>query len=107
ADGRFLDSANQLVSFEIRTGPADYMTKPMLAVADYWQKLGLAADSLVSPTQRYQDREYRATYPAFELVQNPAELRNIRSLQSDLAPLPDNSYQFGPNRNYTRYSNPE
>src|SRR5207248_162995 len=56
---------------------------------------------VIIPRQRANDREYRNTRPAFELVRQPIELIRFSSAE---VPLPSNSFT-GNNR--TRYSSPE
>jgi hypothetical protein len=56
------------------------------------------------PPQRSQDREYRATRPAFEIVRQPNGVRELSRLYGGNTPLPENDFT-GVNR--TRHRNPE
>jgi ABC-type transport system substrate-binding protein len=76
-------------------------TKSILAVADHWQRFGLPTEPVVVPTQRARDREYRANFPAFELVRQPDDLTRFHGKE---AALPENGYNGG---NRTRYQNPD
>jgi ABC-type transport system substrate-binding protein len=81
--------------------------KAMTAVADQWQRLGVPVDQVPVPIQRMQDREYRAQFPSFELVENPNSItvRDLLRFHSVQAPLPENRYTM--TGNYARYQNPE
>jgi ABC-type transport system substrate-binding protein len=76
----------------------------MLAVADYWQRVGIAAETFVIPRQQAQDPAYRAEFPGVELVRNSADRDGLKRHPSALTPLPENGYR-GTNR--TRYINPD
>jgi peptide/nickel transport system substrate-binding protein len=106
-DGVYRDATGQRLGVEIRTtGGDDLQEKTMLSVSNYWQRLGLAVDSVVVPPQRAQDREYRANFPAFEEVRQPNDL-SAGALTRYYGPessLPDNSYR-GSNR--MRYKSSE
>lgn len=106
-DARFRDSANQPLTVEVRSNPGEENTKPTLATVDYWQQVGVGVDTVVVPTQRQRDLEYRATFPAFELTGQPGALENIASLRSDVRAVPENNFQPPSGKNYARYSNPE
>ncbi|MPZ14377.1 MAG: hypothetical protein GEU73_08130 [Chloroflexi bacterium] len=104
-DTMFRDSSNQPLSVEMRTQSTDdAQMKTMLAIADFWQQAGVAVEQLPVPQQRAQDREYRATRPAFELVRQPGRTRNLIRFYGPNTPLPDNNFT-GENR--TRHVNPE
>jgi ABC-type transport system substrate-binding protein len=104
ADGGFRDSAGQRLTVEIRatTSPTIH-TKSMFPVADYWQRLGLAVDTVVIPLQS-SDREYRATRPGFDTVRQPQGPAQVQKLRSSEAPMPANRFQ---GQNHSRYMNPE
>jgi ABC-type transport system substrate-binding protein len=59
------------------------------------------------PIQRMQDREYRAQFPSFELVEIPNSItvRDMLRFHSQQAPLPEN--RFTSTGNYARYQNPD
>lgn len=102
ADGFFYDANGQKLLVESRTNAGDDLKeKILLATADYWRRSGVDVDVVVSPRQRASDREYRATFPGFDLVRQPFD--PIRFLSRE-APLPDNSWR-GNNR--MRYTNPQ
>jgi peptide/nickel transport system substrate-binding protein len=108
ADGGYRDAANQRLSVEIRTGSQDYQSKPLFAIADYWQQLGLTVDRVVMAEQRSRDLEYRATYPGFELVQGSASMLRLSNLHSGGASLPETNWRWaGTGKNYARYINPQ
>jgi len=106
-DGGYRDASGQRLSLEIRTtGGDDLQEKTMLAISDYWQRLGIVVDSVVVAPQRAQDREYRANFPAFEEVRQPNDLSAgaLTRYYGPEASLPENSYR-GSNR--MRYKSPE
>jgi peptide/nickel transport system substrate-binding protein len=104
ADGMYREGSGQRLSIELRNTGLDIEVKSTLAVADSWQRAGVPTEPAPVPPQRARDREYRATYPALELVGNPNNLNSLLRLRSSQVPLPDNNFT-GVNR--ARYANPE
>lgn len=103
-DGVFVEPSGQRLALEVRatTNPAIH-TKTMFPVADYWQRLGVAAEPLVVPVQRASDLEYGATFPGLYVVREPigpAYLDRFRGAEARLAPR----FQ---GRNISRYQSPE
>jgi len=103
-DSMYRDGAGVPLRVEISATAEDQNTKPMFAVADYWQKLGVGVDTVVIPTQRQRDREYRATFPGFTLQGGGSGVLAIKASHGSQARLPENSYTGS---NYSRYQNPE
>jgi peptide/nickel transport system substrate-binding protein len=102
ADGMYQDAAGTKLSIEDRTTAGDDIReKYMLSIADYWKQAGIGAATEIIPRQRSNDREYRNTRPAFELVRQPADLDRFVSAE---VPLPSNNFT-GNNR--TRYQSAE
>lgn len=102
ADGFYDSNGRKLAALESRTNAGDDLKeKILLSTADYWRRIGLDVDVVISPRQRASDREYRATYPGFDLVRQPFD--PIRFLSRE-APLPETSWR-GNNR--MRYMNPQ
>lgn len=104
SDGIFRDERGQRMSIEIRTITSDINTKTILAIGDYWQRAGVAAEPYVIPRQLAQEQEYRATFPGYELVRNAADRAGLNRHRMAQTPLPENGFR-GNNR--TRYMNPE
>ncbi|HZT07273.1 MAG TPA: peptide ABC transporter substrate-binding protein [Chloroflexota bacterium] len=108
SDGYYLDGSGQRLTVELRTTVQNAIHPPTTAaVANAWEQLGVGVDqNLVSP-QLAQDREYRAQFPAFELVQtgNTLTSAGIRRYLSTSAALPENHFAGGGNN--SRYSNPD
>jgi len=105
-DGMLRDtSGERLVLQIVSVASGEDNEKAMLSVADYWQRIGIGAETLPIPLQRQNDREYRATIPGFDLAGggggDTSYLERVRSSQ---APIPENSYV---GRNKVRYMNPE
>jgi peptide/nickel transport system substrate-binding protein len=101
ADGMLHDAAGQPLNVELRSTPGrDVNEKTTLVVADHWRAVGVGVDVVVIPPQRNQDREYRQTRPAFEVVGQPDDVYRFQTSQ---IPTAENRY-VGDNR--MRYSNP-
>jgi len=104
ADGVYRDPAGQLLSVEVQATDEAQNTKPMFAVADAWKRLGIDGQAAVIPIQRQNDRQYRASFPGFNLQGSTSGVARIKELTSSQARLPENNYT---GRNYPRYANPE
>lgn len=105
-DGMFRDSAGQRLSVEARTTGENSIHRPaLLSIADYWQKAGVAVDTVFIPPQRAADREYRSTFPAFELLQHPNGLEGLSRFNSRETSLPENNFTLSGNNG--RYRNAE
>jgi peptide/nickel transport system substrate-binding protein len=101
ADGRFVDSARQPLTVPIWTsGGLDTQVKSMLSAADYWKLIGVDAVPTIVPTQRWNDREYVATFPAFRLNQQSIGRPFMMNLLSSAAPVRENQFVGA---NYSRY----
>jgi ABC-type transport system substrate-binding protein len=61
-------------------------------------------DAVVIPPQQYNDGEYRATRPGFELSRHSASVSALVNYHSRQIPGPDNRWRGG---NKPRYENPE
>jgi peptide/nickel transport system substrate-binding protein len=110
ADGIFNDVRGEPLSVEIRYVTAVDTTRLLsLATADYWKRIGVETQPLVIPPQRAQDREYRAGFPSFELVNQPGGPGGVQGLlHSSGAPLPSNNFRASSGAyNRSRYINPE
>ncbi|HZT07735.1 MAG TPA: ABC transporter substrate-binding protein, partial [Chloroflexota bacterium] len=104
-DGTRQDAAGQRPTLEIRTiAGDDIIEKTTFAVAAGWQQIGLGADPFPIPIQRVRDREWRATFPSFELLRQPNDAPAVTRAHGSETPLPENNYT-GNNR--SRYRNPE
>lgn len=104
ADGSLRDSANRPLSFEARAyAQLDVQPKAMLAVADYWQRLGATVEQAIVPNILVANEEYRHTRKAFEVLQ-VGGVQDYMHFHSSRVPLPANNF-FGSNR--SRYANPE
>jgi ABC-type transport system substrate-binding protein len=105
ASGAFRDSAGQRLALEVRanTNPVIH-TKTLMPVADYWQRLGIAAEPTVIPVQRSSDLEYSTNFPSFYVVRQPIGAAYLDQFRSVEARLPQNRYQ---GRNRARYMSPE
>ena len=101
ADGFFRDAGGQKLSVEINATSEDQNTKPMFAVADYWQRIGVGVETVVIPIQRQRDAEYRATFPAFNLSGGASGVAAIKGQHGSQARLPETRYT---GNNYSRYN---
>jgi len=110
SDGMFVDQRGEPLSVEIRYVTAVDTTRLLsLATADYWKRIGVDTRPLVIPPQLNQDREYRASFPGFELVNQPGGAAGVQGLlHSAGAPLPSNNYRASSGAyNRSRYMNSE
>lgn len=108
-EGFFRDAGGQRPSVEVRTTTASENQKLMFAIVDYFQRAGVAAEPHTIPQSRAQDAEYRANYPAFEMVRAGDGKGVFSQFHSAQARLPENNYRGGPtgDGNRLRYMNPE
>lgn len=92
-DGGFRDRAGERLSVNIQaTAQLDIHAKTMYPVGDYWQRIGVAADTGLTPAALVTDREHRATFPAFSLAQNPDDKDALTNLHSSGVPIAENRY---------------
>jgi peptide/nickel transport system substrate-binding protein len=105
-DGVFRDAANQRLALELRTSPEqDIQVKTLFTLADYWQRVGVAAEPIVMAEQRVRDREYVQGFPAFLMYRQPNDPNGLLlRLYSAQTPLPENNFV---GRNHPRYMNAE
>jgi peptide/nickel transport system substrate-binding protein len=107
-DGVFRDGSGQRLSVELRTTVGLAIQGPItLSLAEYWKRVGVDVETVMIPPQQMQDREYRATYPSFEMVSNGIGLapKDIGRWHSANTPLPEN--RFVTTGNDPRYKNAE
>lgn len=65
----------------------------MFAVADAWQRIGIRAQPVGIPLSRARDREYRATFPGFDLSGGVGgDVGWLQRLYSSQAPVPENRF---------------
>jgi peptide/nickel transport system substrate-binding protein len=104
-DGLYHGPGTEPLSVEIRTsGGDDLQEKSMFSAADYWQRIGVSVDAIAVPPQRSLDREYRNTFPAFDVKRQPNDIDAFPRMHSSQTPLPENGYVGS---NFSRYQNPE
>lgn len=96
-DGVFRGADQQVLSLDVRTNTGH--EDRVLAIADYFKKIGIDASSSVIPDSLRSDREYNSTYPGVRLWRASTDL----GLSSRDAPIPENRF-VGSNR--PRYMNP-
>lgn len=101
------DASSQRLELEIRNIGLEISRKSMFAVADYWQRIGIPTSTVVIPQQRVADYEYRATFPGFQLFNQPNDQRGLPNLHSSRTRLPENNFLVPGAGNHTRYTNPE
>lgn len=100
-DGIFLDRAGGRLAVEIfSTAENDLNFRSTLSVVDYWQRVGVAAETVVVPPQRTFDLAYIRSFPAFQNLQQPNDLDGMFRYHSSQTPLPENNFT---GRNMNRY----
>ncbi len=73
----------------------------VLVRADHWQRAGVGVDVFLVPRQQASDREFRPTYPGFDLVRQPFDPACYLSTEAAMA---ENKYG---GKNRSRYIKPE
>lgn len=107
-DRYFHDPANEKLSVQIYTAAQnDRNPKATAAVAGFWEQIGVGTEQVIIPIQRFQDVEYRAQFPAFEITATAGgtSARDLARYHSSSTPLPEN--QFRARGNASRYRSPE
>ncbi len=104
-DGTYRDGAGQRLSIEVRsTGGDDFRDKELLSITDQWQRAGIGTEPVFIPRQRANDREYRVTRPAFEVVSQGTTASDLENIHTRTVPSAETRW-VGANRG--RYSNTE
>jgi ABC-type transport system substrate-binding protein len=106
----FQSPAGEPLSVEIRFVTSVDTTRLIsLATADYWQRVGVETHPLVIPPQLNQDRQYRVSFPSFELVNQPGGAGGVPGLlHSSGAAMPSNNFRGSSGAyNRSRYMNPD
>ena len=105
SDGFFRDSESRRLSVEIRSVEGfDINLKSLFPIADAWQRVGVAVDPVVTSRAKANDREYRATFPGFDMTRNPNYVERLLIFHSSQMRLPENNYVGS---NYMNYKNTE
>jgi ABC-type transport system substrate-binding protein len=99
-DGFYRDLAGQRFTVEIRTTGVDINSKSSFAVADQWQRFGVPTDVAIVPPQRTNEREYRSTFPSFELIRPGTTVTSFESFKGSETPTPETN---GAGANRARY----
>lgn len=105
-DGLMHETSGKTLEVEI-AGSSDAVTKTMLSVADYWQRVGVASTTFITPPQRATDWEYRATFSSFSLFTGTHDLPALPALLSTQARTAENHYEIGGLPNWSRYRSAE
>jgi len=102
-DGAFRDATGQRLSVEIRTSQGDDLQeKSLFSAAAHWQRVGVAVDHVLVTPQQAEGREYRATFPGFDVKRQPGDRRFLLRAHGSKTPLPENNFV---GNNYARYRN--
>ena len=103
-DGVFRDGSGQRLTLELRTIGVTAQ-KAIFAVADAWGRVGVPTEPVQIPAARTRDNEYRATFPGFQIFQNPNDVNALIRLHSSRAALAENNFRILDN--HSRHMNPE
>jgi len=100
------DGSGPLTQTVLVSASQEINVKSMYAVAEYWQRLGIAVNPVVEPTQLSGSERpvYEATRPGFFLTRQGGDTANFPRLYSSEVPLPSNNYRGS---NLARYQSPE
>jgi peptide/nickel transport system substrate-binding protein len=104
SDGFFRDAAGERLTVESRATVTVINQKAMLAVADYWQRIGVGAETSTIPLQRQNDLEYMVTFGSFLFLRGGRDLTAFQNQHSSRAATPERNFA-GINR--SRYMSPE
>lgn len=107
ADGLFRAVSGETLRLELRTTDQRLIQpRSAFSVADYWKRLGIDVTTNNVPNQLIPDREYRSTFPAFELVAGGISARStsVANWLGSSTPLPETRFVGG---NRSRYRNPD
>jgi hypothetical protein len=95
ADGLYYDPSGQKLNF-LLSSPIqnDVHPKTLPAIADMWRRVGFSVDEWLVPVQAMQDREARAQFPAFDMIErrNPLLVSEVYRFHSSQMQLPENRY---------------
>lgn len=106
ADGALRDRAGQQLTFQIRTSQGDVrQEKALHSSAEDWRRLGVDMELHFVQPQRANDREYRSTFPAFDVKGQAGEMGYATNFHSRAIALPENNYTAS--QNNSRFSRPE
>jgi len=112
-DGILRDGSGNQLSVEIMTiALPEINQRTLLTVADSWQRVGVAVEPNIVPTQRAADPAYRSSFPGFQVLRYPSDVSTTAAggFHSLAARLPENNFiARGPagGINWSRYSDPE
>ncbi len=105
ADGTFRDASGAPLGVEIRTSQGDDLQeKSLFGMAGFWQRIGVNVAQVLVPPQQAQGREYRATFPGFDVRRQPGDRAFLERVHGSKTPLPENDFV---GNNYNRYMNPD
>ncbi len=103
-DGIYRDTNGQRISVEMRATVIDVLQKTVLATVSDWQQIGVAVEHHTITPGRQSDREYRATFPAFDTSRGNNSVEAFKTFLSSEARTPENRYA---GQNYPGYQSVE
>jgi peptide/nickel transport system substrate-binding protein len=106
ADGSMRDAAGRAIELEI-AGSNEAVTRTMLAVGDYWQRIGVASAPFVVPPQRASDWPWRATFAAFAMFTGTHDIPGLPAFRGRQARTAANNYEVSGLPNWPRYQSAE
>jgi len=80
ADGMFRDATGQSLPVQVASSTTDLYIRTALASADYWKRVGIDAEPYTVPDARERDFEFRANYPAFEVVSSGSGIDSLNNM---------------------------
>ena len=96
SDGFYRDGANQRLEIELRTLEGfDVHPKTLFPVADAWQRLGVATETMTVSRAQVNDQRFRATFSGFELTRNPNDIGRLAIFYGSQARILERNYVGG------------
>ena len=103
-DGLFHDAAGQSLGVQVVSSSTDLYIRTALASADYWKRVGIDSEPYTVPDARERDLDFRANYPAFEVVSSGSGIDGLNNFRSAELRVAENAYR---GRNRARYASVE
>lgn len=103
-DGKLVDRGGAPLAIELRSTEKDTNVKTIQAAADYWRRIGIAAETTVIPAAMQANTEYYLSFKGFQTGGPFGSLGSLQNLKASEIPSAQNSFR---GRNTGQYVNAE